>query len=199
MKNVIVTQRVEIKEKINERRDCLDQSWARLLLACGYCAVPLMNVPELVGPLFENIRPCGVIISGGNELRQLGGDTPERDDTEDAMLDYAIAHDIPVLGVCHGLQKIQAYFGGSVCPVDEHVAVRHDVRINRELRNVNSFHNNGILKAAPGLIPEAVCERDGSVEAVRHEHRRVRAIMWHPEREKPFSQSDIDMLVSFFG
>lgn len=198
MKNVIITQRVEIKADIGERRDCLDQAWAKFLLTCGYCPVPLMNVPDVISPLLESISPCGIIISGGNELQSMGGDTPERDATETALLDYALENGVPVIGVCHGLQMIQDYFGGKLVPVEHHVAVRHDIEINGVRREVNSYHNNGIKELSDALIPLARCT-DGTVEAVCHaEGKPLYAMMWHPEREHPFCTEDIELMHKLF-
>ena len=54
----------------------------------------------------------GVIFSGGNNLHihnNNGQTSLNRDDTEKKLLDYCIAHKLPVIGICRGLQFIVNY------------------------------------------------------------------------------------------
>lgn len=40
---------------------------------------------------------------------------------------------------------------------------------------------------------------DGIIEAVECRGHKIMATMWHPEREKPFAEADIDRVKKFFG
>lgn len=64
----------------------------------------------------------------------------------------------------------------------------------------NSFHQLGIEKPklSSSLKPIAWAE-DGSIEALIHEDLPCNGIMWHPEREDPFSEVDLMMMRSIFG
>ena len=54
-----------------------------------------------------------MVLTGGNDLAALGGDAPERDATENALLDAAESRRLPVIGVCRGMQVIQAALCGA--------------------------------------------------------------------------------------
>ena len=79
MKTVIYTQRVQIVEEYGERRDCADQRLAKFLYHCDFMPVPVPNVPELIERFMSEIRPRGIVLSGGNSLGKYDGDAPERD------------------------------------------------------------------------------------------------------------------------
>lgn len=104
MKAVAVTQRVAVEPQHGMRRDCLDQVWVTFLLGCGLTPIPIPNSVDAALAICENVN--GIVLTGGNDLAAYGGDAPERDETETAILDLAERRDIPVLGVCRGMQMI---------------------------------------------------------------------------------------------
>jgi len=108
---VAVTQRVAVEPRHGERRDCLDQAWTRFLLACGLTPMPAPNQQEAALALCTTAPVAGIVLTGGNDLAAYGGDAPERDATEGALIDLAARRGWPVLGVCRGMQMIQERFG----------------------------------------------------------------------------------------
>ena len=104
MKTVAVTQRVAVVPERDERRDCLDQEWSRFLAACGLLPLLLPNVAEVALRLCGQIELAGLLLTGGNDLVAVGGDAPERDTTENALLDLAERSRLPVVAVCRGMQ-----------------------------------------------------------------------------------------------
>jgi putative glutamine amidotransferase len=199
---VLVSQRVDVIAGRDERRDALDQRLVHLLAECGLLAVPVPNRPELVAELWRAVRPHGVVLSGGNDLSAYGGSSPERDNTERALLDLALAEHQPVLGICRGLQMMVHYFGGSLQRVAGHVAARHQVSgLLRDLvldAEVNSYHDWGIAEQGDVLRPLAHAA-DGSVEAAGHHGQRVLGIMWHPEREAVPTALDRTLIEQHFA
>jgi gamma-glutamyl-gamma-aminobutyrate hydrolase PuuD len=198
MKTVAVSQRVTVVSEYGERRDCLDQSWTRFLAACGLLPVLLPNVPEAALALCETAGIGGLLLTGGNDLAELGGDAPERDAVERAVLDLAERRNLPVLGVCRGMQIIQHRFAIPLRRVEGHVAQRQVIRIEGQLREVNSYHCFAALDSQPPLDVWARAD-DGVVKAVRHSARPVTGIMWHPERTTPFSPEDVALFRRIFG
>jgi putative glutamine amidotransferase len=146
-------------------------------------------------PICEKVN--GIVLTGGNDLTVCGGDAPERDQTETALLDFAEKKDLPVFGVCRGMQMILHHFGNRLEKVPGHVAPRQRISIDGQSVEVNSFHNFGAMEVAPPLMTWAIAE-DGVIEAVRHVDRRVMGVMWHPERVDPFAASDVALFSRFF-
>ncbi|WP_148715887.1 gamma-glutamyl-gamma-aminobutyrate hydrolase family protein [Chitinolyticbacter meiyuanensis] len=198
MKPVLVSQRVDAWRDRNERRDALDQRLIAILAECGLLAVPVPNRPDSVATLWQALMPAGVVLSGGNDLLVQGGDTPERDATERALLDLAVSHAAPVLGICHGLHVIVDYFGGTLHRIEGHVATRHPVAGELGTFEVNSYHNWGV-RQLPELLQDLAQAPDGSIEALRHAELPVLAVMWHPEREATLAPHDRHLIEHHFA
>jgi N5-(cytidine 5'-diphosphoramidyl)-L-glutamine hydrolase len=194
---VLVSQRVDRIADRGERRDALDQRWAALLAACGLLPIPVCNRSEAVGRYVALPGVAGVLLTGGNDLDALGGDVPEREATETALYRAALAAGLPVLGVCHGMQLIQFLHGVVLAPVVGHVAAVQEIELDGAPARVNSYHGFGTTSTTPDLVVRGRAV-DGVVKAVRHAHRRVAGIMWHPERIDPFRREDIDYIGQFF-
>jgi gamma-glutamyl-gamma-aminobutyrate hydrolase PuuD len=198
MKAVAVTQRVSVIQDYGERRDCLDQAWTKFLAVCGLLPVLLPNNSEAAVALCERTGIDGLVLTGGNDLAAFGGDAPERDAVENAVLDLAERRGMPVLGVCRGMQMIQHRLGIPLRRVEGHVSRSQVIRIEGEAREVNSYHCFGALDSRPPLEVWAVAD-DGVIKAVRHSALPVTGIMWHPERRAPFSPDDIALFQRVFG
>jgi len=210
MKRIGLTQRVEVVPSYGERRDCLDQRWAGLLLSLGFCPVPLSNHVQDVENYLATLALDGVIFTGGNDIVEAAGSTditPERDRLEHLALDFAAADGLPVLGVCRGLQLMNVHYEGGLVPVTGHVAQPHSTRLDPDFfpgcpdsPTTNSFHGFGIDEScfSPHLRAVAWTE-DGSIEAAVHESLLCIGIMWHPEREESLTDHDRLLFRTAFG
>jgi putative glutamine amidotransferase len=195
MKTVAVTQRVVVDPPHGTRRDCLDQVWVKFLLGCGLIPIPVPNSVDAALTICEQVG--GIVLTGGNDLTAYGGDAPDRDATETALLDLAERRDLPVLGVCRGMQMIQHRFGSRLERVQGHVAPRQRISIDGRNVEVNSFHNFGATEVHPPLMTWAIAD-DGVIKAVKHAGRRMLGVMWHPERRDPFAADDLALFSRFF-
>ncbi len=204
MKRLGITQRAVFLPDISERRDCLDQRWAKFAFAVGAVPIPLPNVDsDNIPDLLNSLSLDGVILSGGNTLSSIepnGIDAaPERDKFEEVLIENAIRHNVPIIGVCRGMQMLNVYLGGELSPVQGQAGVRHKLKVNQEYVDlipdfVNSYHNWGISSEhlAQDLQPIA-WDENGFVEAFIHKSISIVGIMWHPERENEFENSDIQL------
>jgi putative glutamine amidotransferase len=189
----LVTQRVVTDPVTHERRDALDQNWGAFLAACGFLAVPLANHAGRAADLWTALRPSALVLTGGNDLTELGGDAPERDEAERVLLKLALAQRVPVLAICRGMQLLLSHFGVALEAVNGHVCERHAVDFEGHRRIVNSYHKFA-ARSAPAELFETGLSADRVVEAVRGKRDHVLGLMWHPEREAPFDEADIRLV-----
>jgi N5-(cytidine 5'-diphosphoramidyl)-L-glutamine hydrolase len=198
MKKVAITQRVSIVPEYGERRDCLDQAWPRFLATCGLMPLVLPNVIEVALALCAGADVTGLVLTGGNDLAVLGGDAPERDAVENALLDLVDRRELPVLGVCRGMQVIQQRCAIPLRRVEGHVTRHQVIRVDGKPTEVNSYHHFAAFDSRPPLDVWAVAD-DGVVKAIRHSGRPTTGIMWHPERSAPFSPADVELFRQVFA
>ena len=123
-----------------------------------------------------------------------------RDAAEPLLLRAFLAADKPVLGICRGIQVMNAVLGGDLyqdikpfehLPHNGHwakvhtVTIRRGTLLSRILRQdtvlVNSQHHQAVDRVAPGFTLAALSE-DGIVEAIeKPDARFCLGVQWHPE------------------
>ena len=195
MKHILVSQRVDVIENYKERRDALDQKWVELLWETGYTGLPVPNHNQAVMEILNSVSVDGIVLSGGNTPVNYGGSAPERDTIDETLISYAVKQNIPLMGICRGMQSIVLFFKGTLRKTKGHVAVRHNLNNNR---NVNSYH-----EFAPDTVPDELSiiarAEDNEIEYIIHRDLPILGIMWHPERETPFVKDDMELICNFFG
>src|SRR5206468_10884172 len=154
----------------------------------------------------------GLVLSGGNDVdpATYGADShgttsgvqPERDRAELALLEGALARDMPVLAICRGSQVLNVARGGDLVQHLPEVVgderhkhtpgafADHDVVLEEGTRlasllgaglAVKSHHHQGLGRVGEGLRVAAHAE-DGTIEAVEDpSHRFAVGVLWHPE------------------
>jgi gamma-glutamyl-gamma-aminobutyrate hydrolase PuuD len=196
MRTVAVSQRVDDYPERKEARDALDQRLTQWLFLAGCMPYPVPNVlcdTKALSAWLDGLQPDGIVLSGGNDPGLVG----TRDRTEAALLNYARMHQLPLLGICRGMQMMGVWAQTELKSVQGHVATRHE--LTGELGgNVNSYHNNS-LAHCPVDFRVIARSADGEIEAVRHLTLPWEGWMWHPEREDVFTLQDFQRLRSLFG
>ena len=193
-------------------------------LAEGYYQSVLKagGIPFILPPFFETHllgelldRLDGIIFSGGGDInplllgeepiKELHSITPERDQQELLLARLAYDRQIPMLGICKGIQVINAALGGTnyqdIYTQMEGVHIKHSQDQDRRYPShqvnitkgsileklfgaelaVNSFHHQACKEPAPALKVTALgC--DGVIEAVEsNEFKSIMGVQWHPE------------------
>lgn len=201
MKKILVTQRLLENESYPEVREALDIRWGTFLYRCGVMPIPVAaDFPA--AEYFRICEPSGILLTGGNDLAVCQPEnkmSQKRDALETELIRMAVEKDIPVIGVCRGMQMLAHYFGISLHSLKGHVAALHQIEVIPETllsqffseeETVNSYHQFGLQSAGKFLRPAAVAA-DNTIEAFEHKSKPVYGMMWHPERRDPFSPSDV--------
>ena len=162
------------------------------------------------------VRICdGILFTGGQDVSaELYGEKPldglvascdKRDAMETTVLKISMELGKSVLGICRGIQFINAALGGTLyqdlpvqhpSDINHHQHAPYDVPVHEVelIRNsplyeclqtrilpVNSYHHQAVKKIAPGVETMAFSP-DGLVEAIYMPSQKfLWAVQWHPE------------------
>lgn len=183
------------------------------IIASGFTN-PLDEARQLAGEILDSCD--GLLLSGGTDVDpKIFGEVPHtalgrvdgpRDPFEITLTREAIRRDMPVLGICRGLQVLNVAMGGTLIqdiPTDvesavahetgeDRLVIAHDVVIEGDSRlakllsttrvGVNSFHHQAAKRIGEGLTQSAKSPDDGIIEALEMRDRKfVVAVQWHPE------------------
>ena len=179
-------------------------------------ALPVILPPHMdEEEISQTLELCsGLLFTGGHDVNPaMYGEHPHptavwndaRDRLEQAMFERAYAEDIPMFGICRGIQFFNAALGGALyqdlpsereSDTEHHMTPPYDRVCHRvtltadaplaqllgcDSLGVNSYHHQAIRRLADGLREMARSE-DGLVEAVyAPSHRFLWAVQWHPE------------------
>ena len=191
----------------------LGQGYYKSVVAAGGVPViipPVADTDTIVNTL-ERID--GLILSGGGDFNplwtgeepstKLGGINKERDLPELLITRLAYDRQIPMLGICRGIQTLAIALGGEVAQdisdaatvkhsqnadrseATHSVTIEHDSILaqlyNHERIAVNSFHHQAV-KAAGEKFRVVAKATDGIIEAIESsEFKSILGVQWHPE------------------
>ena len=198
-----------------------------------------IEVVKLSDETAAHIENCdGVILSGGVDIhpKYYKGsihypESPEkgfethRDDLEFSVLEKSLKKNIPVLGICRGLQLINVFCNGTLVQdlgdkntmhqsdvydgkhnvkVEGGTVLHNIVKVNSG--TVNSAHHQAIEQLGKDLVVNSFSE-DGVIEGIEWKNKNNRsfmlAVQWHPERmdksdltDSPFTKNIRDHFIS---
>lgn len=186
---------------------------------------------------YKAVEACdALVLTGGGDVHpdlyggqshhpKLDGVDPKRDTFERKIIEYGLRSEIPLLGVCRGMQLINVHFGGTLMPDIEEAGYqshrgskdnecRHAVSISHagflanisgiESGEVNSSHHQAVLDAGRGLTISARAA-DGIPEAMEFPEAKqfFLLVQWHPERmndyNNPLATSIADRFIQAAG
>ncbi|RPK68191.1 putative glutamine amidotransferase [Streptomyces sp. ADI96-02] len=185
----------------------LPEAYPRLVRAAGGLAV-MLPPDDTADAARETVAALdGVVIAGGADVEPVRyGAAPDprtgppargRDSWELALIEAAVEQNVPLLGICRGMQLLNVAFGGTLHQhLDGHsgglgVFGGHPVlpvpgtayaAVVPEETVVPAYHHQAVDRLGAGLIASAHAP-DGTVEALEmadHEGL-VLAVQWHPE------------------
>ena len=176
--------------------------------------IPRTLYPGISEDAFDDID--GLLLTGGGDIHPDNFGEPyhptlkyveeNRDALEIPLCRKAIEGDMPVLGICRGIQVMSVAMGGSLYQdIDEeypqdaliHTQVakedsRHEIEIRdsrlirivgKEIDEVNSSHHQAVNDKGDGFVVTARCREDGIIEAMENPSKRFAiGVQYHPER-----------------
>lgn len=173
------------------------------------------------GFLFTGGQDVSPSIYGEKTKPSCGEVCTMRDKTEQILLSLALESDKPILGICRGLQFINAALGGSLYQdlpdeypshVQHHMSPPYDRAvhtvsitpgsllsdiISSNTIGVNSYHHQAVKTLAPSLS-EAARAEDGIIESAYMPGKRfVLAVQWHPEFSYKSDENSKNILRAF--
>ena len=175
--------------------------------------LPLTEDEQVLRQLANDVD--GFLMTGGQDvspalygeerLDSCGETLPVRDGMESRLFQLCLERDVPVLGICRGIQLMNVLLGGTLyqdlpsqhsTETEHHMSPPYDRPVHQveickgtplfdliqtERMDVNSYHHQAVRDKAPALQTMAVSE-DGLIEAVCLPERPfVWAVQWHPE------------------
>ena len=188
-----------------------------VLLAGGIpVIIPPYEQTDILGDQLDGLD--GIIFSGGGDInplylgeepvRELHGVTPVRDAQELLLARLAYDRQIPMLGICKGIQIIAAALGGQlyqdINTQVEGISVKHSQDLDRGTAShtvtiapntllysifaeskgclhVNSFHHQAVKQVPEGFKVSAISP-DGVIEAIESTtFKSIIGVQWHPE------------------
>ena len=168
----------------------------------------------------KDVEGCdGILLTGGEDVHPKFYNKPEylplchqfdidekRDAFELQVLEYSQQNEIPLLGICRGLQITNVFFGGSLIPdipstgKPDHSKEADKDRYHSiqtiagslireitgvETGEVNSAHHQSADRIGNGLIVSG-SSSDGITEVIERENPSEKSflllVQWHPER-----------------
>lgn len=175
----------------------------------------------------------GLLLTGGNDItpslygEEIWNDSvepaPERDDMEMRLCAIAVGRQMPMLGICRGIQLMNVCFGGTLY---QDLPTQYDSEVNHRMEppdhrtchdcvldtgspiysavglqniQVNSHHHQAIKDPAPCFAIAGRCS-DGVIEAVwRPDLRFCWAVQWHPEKIWDIEPSSAKIFEAFIN
>src|SRR3954451_5588125 len=155
----------------------------------------------LVVPGGSDIDPASY---GAKPQPETYGTRPERDRFELALAHRALERDMPVLGICRGMELLNVALGGTLQQHIERVDMHchtpgafgdHEVRlepeelparaVHAERSEVKSHHHQAVDELGEGLVVSGWSEPDDLPEAIEVPDRRFAlGVLWHPEEDE---------------
>jgi putative glutamine amidotransferase len=196
MLHALITQR-EGQNMYGKTTDVLEAAYTEFYESMGIKLHPVSNFTRNFEGLFEENIDLLIVTGGGTlhprhyvephnaELQ------PHRDSMEEQLIMYCVENAIPIIGVCRGMQHLNALFGGKIAysaplGVPRPRGVDHMVKILNSDRyiKVNNFHSDCVFmeNLSTMFYPIAVDEENGVVEAFVSPVMSILAFQWHPER-----------------
>ena len=201
MKNLLINPNVLASKERNEVNDQIDHALIKWLIKNSYNPIVISNKTLILSKkklsqFLNTLNIKGILLSGGNYKKN-----SIRYQFQNFLLDYALNNNLPVLGICQGMQLIGVRFGSKLVKVQNHVRTTHkliNLSKQRFPKKCNSYHNYS-LKDCPKNFYITTKAQDGNIESIKHKNLTWEGWMWHPERDNKIDKINNYRLKKIFN
>ena len=203
---------VGITGNYGEQTCKLGEGYYKQVLRAGGTPLVIPPLDDEAAILETLDRVDALLLSGGADINplfmgqepepRLGGICAERDMPELLITRLAYQRQMPILGICRGIQTLAVALGGKVRQNIDDPTIKHSQEADRSVPThsvnvvegsvlsqifgrerlfVNSFHHQAVSVPGPHLsVTASAC--DCIIEAVEsREHKPIIGVQWHPE------------------
>ena len=107
-----------------------------------YFPILIPNLMRNLEKFLDEIKIDGIILSGGDDI----GEEQMRDNTEKEIISYSIKKNLPIIGICRGMQVLNLNFNGKIRfnEAINHSGIKHEIQFKEKQKKllINSYHNN---------------------------------------------------------
>lgn len=204
--------RVGITTSYDDGTQALDRRYVAAIERAGGAPLPLPMLNDATA--YDDLVPLldGLVIVGGPAVteglvaplaEELSLPSDRRSASDRAWLERARRRSLPILGICYGLQLLNARAGGTIYgdverqrddanshsqkrsgsthPVDLSPSSRLRDLLGRETLDVNTRHLQSVASLGDGFSVAARAP-DGVIEAIEHNTDWILGVQFHPER-----------------
>ena len=229
MKRIGVTAFYE-RTKSGDKNTYLSGRYVECVACLGYLPL-LIPITEHYDHAEEYVKNIDVLlVTGGCDVNPINYDEEPsihmncastiRDTFEECLIKAAVKRNIPIVGICRGMQIINYVFGGTViqdipsevpnalchrqnaCAASEKI---HSIKVLPSILSdilgekayVNSYHHQSVKTLGKGFEAIAFAP-DGVCEAMVNKEKRIIAFQWHPEKLFDTDENQRKMLETAF-
>ena len=184
------------------------------------------DFPQLVealdGFVFTGGQDFDPMLYGQEKKETCGDFAPIRDQLEVDLMLEVLKQDVPLFGICRGMQLLNVLCGGTLyqdIPTDYAKTINHDrekpndafhhkvivdtntfpgKKLGQEIIHVNSLHHQGVDQLGKDLVAFAYCEDDDLLEGFYHDKKTwAVGLQWHPELIFPKEEGNQELWKDF--
>jgi gamma-glutamyl-gamma-aminobutyrate hydrolase PuuD len=172
------------------------------------------------GLLLTGGPDLGPLLYGQEPVPEAQKPDPERDRMEFRLLGEALERNLPVLGICRGLQLFNVYHGGTLIqhlPGDPHRTKKrpadvskpmHEIRVTPDTKlaaivgngqhAVNSRHHQAVDRLGSQIQVSAKSVKDEIIEGLERPDKTFAvAVQWHPEDQVRTDETQLKLFRAF--
>ena len=204
MKNILISTNSIIKN--DEIFYSVDSSWYEYFKNDYVISVP--NNIELLKNYLSTPAISMIVLSGGGDIKSnklsKGPFDLQRELVEESLIKYAVKENIPLLGICRGMQKILAETDKTIEFVINKTKIKEKYQLSilddyknlpygsRLCFNNYSIKHNSAIEESWNILNT---DQNKNILSVQNKKNKILCLMWHPERE----MSDYDFIKSFIN